>query len=116
MRRFASVVALLAVGSFLLVVALVLLLDVAGAGTLVIRRLTSRSLGSLAPGYAASPTGFKIYAALLGAIGLVFVGLAEAYALPTAGVIAMAGGVVAFVVLSIIVIVGEVRTYRALKR
>jgi hypothetical protein len=104
------------IGAALLLVAVVLVFDVAGAGKAVIRNLTSRSLGRLAPGFAASPFGFKIYAALLGSIGLTLFGLdmARTDALP--GLVAMIAGVTGFVLLSVFAIVGEVRTYRELKR
>jgi len=104
------------IGSVLLVVAVVLSLDIGGAGRAVIRNLTSKSLGDLAPGYAASPAGFKIYAAILGVIGLIFVGLATAATAPVVGLAVMIVGAVGFVVLSVIAIAGEVRVYRALKR
>jgi hypothetical protein len=104
------------IGTALLLVSLVLGLDFGGAGKAVIRNLTSRSLGQLAPGYAASPVGFKVYAAMLGSIGLVLVGLDAATKAAVAGLLAMTVGVIAFLLLSILAIVGEVRTYRALKR
>lgn len=100
----------------LLLVAVVLILNVGGAANAVIRNLTSRSLGDLAPGYAASPTGLKIYAGIIGAIGLIFAGLDAAAFVPIPGLAAMVAGAIAFVLLSTVAIVGEVRTYRELKR
>jgi hypothetical protein len=100
----------------LLLVAVVLLLNVGGAANAVIRNLTSKSLGDLAPGYAASPTGLKIYAGIIGAIGLIFAGLDEATLFPIWGLVAMIGGAIGFIGLSILAIRGEVRTYRALRR
>ncbi len=82
----------------------------------VIDRLTSRSLGSLAPGYAASHRGMRVYAFLIVCIGLTVGGVGLASWFLTTGVIAVAVGVFGFVVFSVLAIVGEVRTYRALKR
>jgi hypothetical protein len=104
------------IGGALLVASLVLIFDIAGAGTAVIRRVTSRSLGELAPGFAASRFGFRIYAGLLGALGLIAGGIAAAQHVPIAGAVVIAVGLVAFVVLSVIAIRGEVTTYRGLKR
>ncbi len=104
------------IAAVFLVVAVVLITDVGGAGRAVIRNLTSRSLGQLAPGYAASPNGLKIYAGILGAIGLIFAGLAAAATAAIPGLVAMIGGGIAFIGLSVLAIRGEVETYRALKR
>jgi hypothetical protein len=107
---------LLALGVVLVAAGLVLLLNLAGAGDFVIRRVTSRSLGELAPGFAATPWGFKIYAVLVLAVGVVGVGLGVAGSSAVLGSAILVLGVVAFVVASVIAIAGEVRTYRALKR
>jgi hypothetical protein len=106
----------LAIGVLLCAAGLVLLLNVVGAGDVVMRRVTSQPLGELAPGYAASRGGFKIYATLVIAIGVFAVGLGVAgwSALTGAGLMVL-GGIV-FVVASVIAIAGEVTTYRALKR
>ena len=114
MRRCWPMLQLIA--AVMLLVAVVLILDIGGAAKAVIRNLTSRSLGDLAPGYAASPTGLRIYAAIIGAIGLIFASLAAAAAAPIPGLVGMIGGGIAFVLLSIVAIRGEVSTYRALKR
>ncbi|MEA2629012.1 MAG: hypothetical protein QOJ10_1472 [Chloroflexota bacterium] len=106
----------LVVGVLLSLAGIALLFNVAGAGDLVIRRVTSRSLGELAPGYAASPGGFKVYAMLVLAIGIAVTGLELIDRSALFGLGMLLVGVGAFVVLSVIVIVGEVRTYRALKR
>jgi hypothetical protein len=105
----------LAIGVLLLVAGLVLLLNVGGAADVVVRRVTSQPLGELAPGYAASRGGFKTYATLVIAIGVFAVGLGAAgwSALTGAGLMVLGG--IAFVVASVIVIAGEVKTYRALK-
>ena len=103
-------------GVLLCIVGIALLFNVGGAGDLVIRRVTSRSLGELAPGYAASPGGFKVYSVLVLAIGVAVAGLgiADWSAVLGAGLLVIGVGV--FVVASVIAIAGEVRTYRALKR
>jgi hypothetical protein len=106
----------LAIGVVLCVAGIVLLFNVGGAANAVIRRVTSRSLGELAPGYAASPSGFKIYATLVLAIGVAVAGLGLADRSAALGVGLLLAGIAVFVVASVIAIVGEVRTYRALKR
>jgi hypothetical protein len=106
----------LAIGVLLCVAGITLLFNLGGAGDAVIRQVTSRSLGELAPGYAASPGGFKIYAALVLAIGVALAGLGLADRSAALGVGLLVLGIVVFVVGSVIAIIGEVRTYRALKR
>ncbi|MBJ7603039.1 MAG: hypothetical protein JF888_07600 [Candidatus Dormibacteraeota bacterium] len=61
---------LLLIGVAVALVGVALLLNLASSGSFVIRHLTSRSLGELAPGYAASSTGFRVYATLVLAIGI----------------------------------------------
>ena len=106
----------LAIGVLLCVAGIILLFNVAGAGNAVIRSVTSRSLGDLAPGYAASPGGFKVYAVLVLAIGVAVAGLGIADRSTVLGVGLLLVGVAVFAVGSVIAIVGEVRTYRALNR
>ena len=103
------------IGALLCIVGVALLFNVGGTGDLVVRRVTSRSLGDLAPGYAASPGGFRVYATLVLAIGVavVGVGIADRSAILGAGLLVTGVGV--FAVASVIAIAGEVRTYRALK-
>ena len=76
----------------------------------VTRHVTSKSLGSLAPGYAATRRGYYQYASLVGDIGLILVALhfSQLWFL----LLTFLG----FILGSIAVIVGEVVTYRALKR
>lgn len=100
----------LAIGILLCAAGLVLLINLFGASDAVIARVTSRSLGELAPGFAATRVGFRVYAVLLLAVGLAAVGVA----LESAFVIAL--GLVAFAAASVAAIAGEIRTYRALKR
>jgi hypothetical protein len=106
----------LAIGVILCVAGIVLLFNVGGAGDAVIRRVTSRSLGELAPGFAASRGGFKVYAALILCIGFAVAGLGIANRSAVLGVALLLFGLAGFVAASAIAIVGEVRTYRALKR
>jgi hypothetical protein len=107
---------MLAIGVILCVVGVTLLLNVGGAADTVIRRVTSRSLGELAPGYAASRSGFKVYATLILAIGVAVTGLEIADRSAPLGVSLLLVGVVGFAIASVIAIAGEVRAYRALKR
>ena len=102
----------LAVGIVLAIAGLVLLFNVLGAGDYVIRTVTSRYLGSLPPGFAASKRGFGVYALLVVAIGVVFlgVGIAASAAAIGAGLIVL--GAVAFVILSVVAIRGEADTVR----
>jgi len=107
---------MLVVGVLISLAGIVLLFNVGGAGDFVIRRVTSRSLGELAPGYAASPGGFKVYAMLVLAIGVAVTGLELVDRSAFVGLGLLLLGIVAFVASSVIAIGGEVRTYRALKR
>jgi hypothetical protein len=107
---------LLAVGIFLGAVGVGLLFDLGGSARFFIRTLTSRSLGELAPGYAASRGGFRVYAALILFIGLTAAGLAIAPGAPLRGALGIAVGIVGFLVASAAALVGEVRTYRALPK
>ncbi|HEY3195046.1 MAG TPA: hypothetical protein VGK42_07400 [Candidatus Dormibacteraeota bacterium] len=100
----------LAIGILLCGAGLVLLINLFGAADAAIARVTSRSLGDLAPGFAASRTGFRVYAVLVLAVGIAVTALA----LEILFVVALA--VLVFVAASVIAIAGEVRTYRELKR
>jgi hypothetical protein len=106
----------LAIGVLLCLAGITLLLNVGGAADAVIRKVTSRSLGELAPGFAASRRGFRIYAVLVLAIGVAVTGLGVVGQSVAIGLALVAVGVIAFVAASVLAIVGEVRTYRALKR
>ncbi len=105
-------VALLAIGVLLIAAGLVLLLNLGGAADQVIRRVTSRYLGQLAPGYAATPGGFRVYSVLLIAIGLAGAGLGLAEANPQLGLAGVVVGLAAFAIASVIAIRGEFTTYR----
>jgi hypothetical protein len=106
----------LVIGVLLCVAGIALLFNLGGAADVLIRRVTSRSLGELAPGYAASRAGLKVYAVLVLAIGVAVAGLGIADWSVALGGGLLTLGVVVFLVASVIAIVGEVRTYRALKR
>jgi Ni,Fe-hydrogenase I cytochrome b subunit len=82
----------------------------------LVARVTSRSLGSLAPGYAATPKGVTVYTYLVTSVGMVLAGIGLAQWFTVFGGLFAICGMLAFVVFSIIAIVGEVRVYRALKR
>ena len=106
----------LVIGVLLSVAGLVLLLNLFGAADLVMRRVTSQPLGELAPGFAASRRGFRIYAVLVLAIGILCLGLAATAWFIPLGVGLLVLGALTFGGASVIAIAGEVETYRALKR
>jgi hypothetical protein len=106
----------LAIGVLLCLAGLVLLLNLFGTAGFVISRVTSRSLGDLAPGFAASRRGFRTYAALVLAVGILCVGLATTARFLPLGAALLVLGAMTFGIASAIAIVGEVDTYRALKR
>jgi hypothetical protein len=111
-RENTHVAAVLAIGILLTLAGLVLLFNVAGAGDYVIRTVTSRYLGSLPPGFAASKRGFSTYAALLIAIGIVCIGLGITdRALPVGAGLIVVGALI-FGIASVVAIVGEVETAR----
>jgi hypothetical protein len=105
----------LVLGILLLLAGRILHANFVGSADFVIKNLTSRSLGSLAPGYAASSTGFKVYTHLLTAIGMALAGLGVLDWGGHFGEILVLVGIVYFVIFSVVAIVGEVTTYRALK-
>jgi hypothetical protein len=102
----------LAIGIVLTVAGLVLLFNLFGAGDYVIRAVTSKYLGSLPPGFAASRRGFRIYATLVIAVGLVCLGLGVAASLIPIGAGLIVIGAVIFGIASVVAISGEVETAR----
>jgi len=104
--------ATLIIGGLIVLIGLVLVLNLLGAGAFVMRTVTSRNLGSLPPGYAASHAGFRVYALLVIAIGLLFAGFGAAETSVAVGVALFAVGVVGFVILSVLAIRGEMETIR----
>ncbi|TMB93544.1 MAG: hypothetical protein E6J40_14950 [Chloroflexi bacterium] len=106
----------LTIGIVLSAVGLILLFNVGGAGDLAIKRVTSQSLGDLAPGFASTKRGFNIYATLVLAVGVFTLGLGVAGSDVPIGTSLMVLGGITFAGSSVIAIAGEVETYRALKR
>jgi hypothetical protein len=105
---------IVALGLVLVAVGAVLLVNLGGSADAVIRRVTSRNLGELAPGYAARRGGFRVYATLILALGVAVAGLGISAGAPLPGAVAMVLGVLLFAIASVLAIRGEVRTYRAL--
>jgi hypothetical protein len=106
----------LAIGIVLSAAGLGLIFNLGGAADVVMRRVTSQSLGQLAPGFAATRRGFNAYAALVLAIGVFALGLGVAGSFVAVGTSLMVLGGITFAGASVIAIAGEVTTYRALKR
>jgi hypothetical protein len=86
------------------------------AADFLIRNVTSRSLGTLAPGYAASRAGIRTYSNLVASFGILVIGLGATDWAGTTGAFVAVVGFIMFVAFSAAAIAGEVRTYRALKR
>ena len=103
---------MLAIGAALCLVGVVWLLNVFGAADYMIKRVTSQNLGTLPPGYASTARGFRTYAVLVIAIGVVCVGLgATERSVPlAAGLIVV--GAITFGLASMLAIAGEVETAR----
>jgi len=107
--------AVLVIGALISVAGVILLVNLAGAGDYVIEHLTSRNLGTLPPGFAASRGGFQVYALLVLAIGLVFLGVGVAASAVVPGLALIGIGLVAFGFASVLAIRGEVVTARGKK-
>jgi hypothetical protein len=106
----------LGLGVLLLIAGFVLLLNFFGEGDYAVKRVTSQPLGQLAPGFAATSRGFKTYAVLVLAVGMLCAGIGlTAVFIPLAAAVLVVGAVT-FGAASIIAITGEWETYRALKR
>ena len=104
--------AVLVTGILISVAGVVLLVNLGGAADYVMRHLTSRYLGTLPPGFAASRQGFQVYALLVLGIGFLFMGLGVAVSAVTAGIVLIGVGLAAFAVTSVLAIRGEVETAR----
>lgn len=104
------------IGVLLCLAGLVLLVNLFGAADLVMGRVTSQPLGELAPGFAASRRGFRVYAVLVLAVGVLCLGLAATAWFIALGAGLLVLGALAFGVASVMAIAGEVETYRGLKR
>jgi hypothetical protein len=111
-RMLGIVAAVLVIGVLLALAGVVLLLNLFGAGDYVIRTVTSKYLGTLPPGYAASKRGFRIYALLVLAVGVVCVGFGlTGQVLPIGAALIVIGAVI-FGIASVVAITGEVETNR----
>jgi hypothetical protein len=86
------------------------------AADFLIKNLTSRSLGTLAPGYAASRSGIRTYSNVIASFGILVIGLGATDWAGSVGAFVAVVGFVMFVAFSAVAIAGEVRAYRALKR
>jgi hypothetical protein len=106
------VAVVLAIGVAISVAGLVLLVNFFGAGDYVMRRVTSQYLGTLPPGFAASKRGFRIYAVLVLAVGLLCLGLAATGWLLPLGAGLLVVGAITFGVGSVVAIAGEIETAR----
>jgi len=102
--------ATLVIGGLIAVLGAVLATNLLGAGDFVMRNVTRRYLGSLPPGFAGSNRGFRVYALLVIAIGLLFAGFGIAETSVITGVAVFAIGGVGFLVLSVLAIQGEIAT------
>ena len=111
-RMLGIVSATLIIGGLIVLIGAFLVLNLLGAGAFVMRHVTSRYLGSLPPGYAGSQAGFRVYALLVIAIGLLFAGFGAAETSVAVGIALFAIGVVGFLVLSVLAIRGEMETMR----
>lgn len=102
----------LAIGILLALLGFAWLLNVFGAADYTIRRVTSRYLGTLPPGFAATTRGFRVYAVLVLALGVLCIGLGttEQFLPVAAGLIII--GAIAFGIASMVAIAGEVDVYR----
>lgn len=103
-------------GVLLCLAGVILLVNLFGAADFVMRRVTSQPLGELAPGFAASHRGFRVYAVLVLAVGILCLGLAATAWSVLLGAALLIIGALTFGVASVIAIRGEVETFRALKR
>ena len=80
------------------------------------RRVTSRYLGTLPPGFAGSKRGFRIYAVLVLAVGVLCLGLAATAWLLPLGAGLLVVGAIMFGVGSMVAIAGEVEVARGDKK
>ena len=111
-KMLGIVAAVLVIGVLLALAGVVLLLNLFGAGDYVIRTVTSKYLGSLPPGYAASRRGFRIYALLVLAVGVVCAGFGLTGRVLPIGAALIVIGALIFGIASVVAISGEVETAR----
>ncbi len=98
----------LVIGAVLSLGGVVLLLNLFGAGDRVIESVTSKDLGSLPAGFAASKRGFRIYSTLVLAVGVVCLGVGLTAKLLPIGAGLIVVGAVVFGIASVVAIAGEV--------
>src|SRR5437899_10344183 len=103
----------IAIGVVLSAAGLVLLFNVGGAGDMVIKRVTSQSLGDLAPGFASTKRGFNIYATLILAVGVFALGRGVAGSYVPIGTSLMVRVVITWCVASVRAIAGDIVTFYA---
>ena len=115
-KMLGVVTLVLVIGALIALAGAALIFNAGGAADFVMRNVTRRNLGTLAPGFAASPEGFRVYARMIAAIGVFFLGVAVAERYALVGVGMVAASLIVFGFLSVVAIRGEVATYRALKR
>lgn len=105
-------VVVLLIGIALCIAGLAWLLNVFGAADRTIRRVTSRYLGSLPPGFASTVRGFRVYSVLVLSLGVLCLGVGtlERSVPLAAGLLVV--GAVTFGIASMLAIAGEVETAR----
>lgn len=102
----------LAIGIILCAAGLAWLLNVFGAADYTIRRITSRYLGSLPPGFASTVRGFRVYAILVLSLGVICLGVGSLdRSVPLAAGLLVVGAIT-FGIASMLAIAGEVETAR----
>ena len=102
----------LAIGIILCAAGLAWLLNVFGAADYTIRRITSRYLGSLPPGFASTVRGFRVYAILVLSLGVICLGAGSLdRSVPLAAGLLVVGAIT-FGIASMLAIAGEVETAR----
>jgi hypothetical protein len=111
-RMLGIMAVVLVIGILLALAGVVLFLNLFGAGDYVIHGVTSKYLGSLPPGYAASRRGFRVYAVLVLAVGLVCAGAGLTGWLLPVGAALIVIGALMFGIASLVAIAGEVETSR----
>ena len=107
---------ILVLGVLLVLAGVVLLVNLFGAADYVMSRVTTKPLGELAPGFAATRRGFRVYSALVVAVGVVCCGIGLLDRNIAIAAVVIVVGALLFGVGSVIAITGEVESYRALKR
>ena len=113
LKMLGVVTALLALGAVILLAGIAM--DQVYVQLFLMRNVTMKPLGSLAPGYAGTVRGYRVYSGLVRSFGAIIAGVGLAAIIPV-GALLFVVGVAAFAYYSVRAIRGEVVTYRALKR